>query len=110
MDFPRIEYLKVENYRSLKNFELKDLTPLTVFLGPAECGKSTILDVFAFLCESFQDGLRPTWEKRGQFKEFRTHGSEEPILFEFRFRENNDAPVTTYHLKISEQGDGPNVD
>jgi hypothetical protein len=31
---PRIEYLRVENYRALRNVELKDLTPLTVLLGP----------------------------------------------------------------------------
>jgi AAA15 family ATPase/GTPase len=31
---PRIEYLKVKNYRALADLELKDLTPLTVFLGP----------------------------------------------------------------------------
>ena len=30
----RIEYLRVENYRALKAVELKDLTPLTVLLGP----------------------------------------------------------------------------
>ena len=31
---PRIEYLKVQNYRALHNLELKNITPLTTFLGP----------------------------------------------------------------------------
>ena len=30
----RIQYLHVENYRALKNVTLKDITPLTVLLGP----------------------------------------------------------------------------
>lgn len=36
---PRIEYLKVQNYRALQNLELKNITPLTVFLGPNGSGK-----------------------------------------------------------------------
>jgi len=31
---PRIESLKVENYRALRDVEFKDLTPMTVLLGP----------------------------------------------------------------------------
>jgi len=31
---PRIEYLKVQNYRALHNLELKNITPLTTFLDP----------------------------------------------------------------------------
>jgi AAA15 family ATPase/GTPase len=54
----RIEYLRVENYRVLKEVELKDLTPLTVLLGPNGSGKSTLFDVFSFLSECFQYGLR----------------------------------------------------
>ena len=38
-NIPRIEYLKVQNYRALHNLELKNLTPLTVFLGPNGSGK-----------------------------------------------------------------------
>ncbi len=65
MDIPRIEYLKVQNYRALRDLELKDITPLTVFVGPNGSGKSTIFDVFAFLSESFTSGLRKAWDKRG---------------------------------------------
>ena len=31
---PRIERLKVQNFRALRDIEFKDLTPLTVLLGP----------------------------------------------------------------------------
>ena len=48
---PRIESLRVKNYRSLRDVQLRKITPLSVFLGPNGSGKSTLLDVFAFLSE-----------------------------------------------------------
>jgi predicted ATPase len=84
---PRIEYLKVWNYRSLRELELKNLTPLTVFLGPNGSGKSTIFDVFAFLSECFSSGLRKAWDRRGRFKELRSRGGDGPVAFEVKYRE-----------------------
>jgi predicted ATPase len=106
---PRIEYLKICNYRAIKDLELKDITPLTVFLGPNGSGKSTIFDVFAFLSECFQFGLRRAWDKRGRFKELRTRGIEEPIVIELKYREKSKSPVITYHLAIDENAKGPYV-
>ncbi|MGD1704763.1 hypothetical protein ACP6PM_33980 [Dapis sp. BLCC M229] len=40
---PRIEYLRVQNYRDMRDLELKKITPLTVFLGSNGSGKSTIM-------------------------------------------------------------------
>lgn len=106
---PRIEYLRVQNYRALRDLELKDITPLTVFLGPNSSGKSTIFDVFAFLAECFQLGLRRAWDKRGRFRELRTRGIEDPIVIEFKYREQPGSPVITYHLSITENTRGPYV-
>lgn len=108
-DRPRIEYLRVQNYRALRDIELKALTPLTVFLGPNGSGKSTIFDVFAFLSESFGAGLRKAWDRRGRFKELRTRGVEGPITFEVKYREKRESPLTTYHLEIQEDLKGPYV-
>ncbi len=109
MDIPRIEYLKVQNYRALRDLELKDITPLTVFVGPNGSGKSTIFDVFAFLSESFTSGLRKAWDKRGRFRELRTRGVKGPITFELKYRENPESPLITYHLSIDEDLTGPFV-
>ncbi len=106
---PRIEYLKICNYRAIKELELKGITPLTVFLGPNGSGKSTIFDVFAFLSECFQFGLRRAWDKRGRFRELRTRGVEEPIVIELKYREKSQSPVITYHLAIDENSKGPYV-
>jgi predicted ATPase len=106
---PRIEYLRVQNYRALRDLELKDIKPLTVFLGPNGSGKSTIFDVFAFLSECFQSGLRRAWDKRGRFRELRTRGVTEPIVIELKYRENPDSPIITYHLAIDEDLKGPYI-
>lgn len=109
MDIPRIEYLRVQNYRALRDLELKEITPLTVFVGPNGSGKSTIFDVFAFLSESFSSGLRKAWDKRGRFRELRTRGSKGPITFEIKYREKIESPLITYHLSIDEDLTGPFV-
>jgi predicted ATPase len=104
---PRIEYLKIVNYRALQNLELKKITPLTVFLGPNGSGKSTLFDVFAFLSECFSLGLRKAWDKRGRFKELRSRGSNGPIIIELKYRENMKMNVITYHISINENDQGP---
>jgi len=106
---PRIEYLRVKNYRALHDLELKGITPFTVFLGPNGSGKSTIFDVFAFLSECFSANLRKAWEKRSRFKELRTRGSKGPIEIELKYRESKDSRLITYHLSINEGISGPFV-
>jgi len=105
----RITYLRVKNYRALRDLELKNVTPLTVFLGPNGSGKSTVFDVFAFLSECFSSGLRKAWDKRGRFKELRTRGADGPIVIELKYREQPESRLITYHLAIDEGPKGPFV-
>lgn len=105
----RIEYLRVENYRALQGVELKDITPLTVLLGPNGSGKSTVFDVFNFLSECFQFGLRHAWDRRGRAKELRTRGQDGPVTLEIKYREKPGQPIITYHLAIDEGPKGPSV-
>ena len=105
----RIEYLRVENYRALRRVELEGLKPLTVLLGPNGSGKSTIFDVFNFLSECFQFGLRQAWDRRGRGKEVRTRGQQGPVVIELKYRERPKEPIITYHLAIDEGKKGPVV-
>ena len=106
---PRVEQLSVENYRALRQVELKKITPLTVLIGPNGSGKSTLFDVFSFLSECFQQGLRAAWDRRGRAKELRSRGATGPIIFELKYRERPQQPLITYHLAIDEGARGPIV-
>ena len=98
----RIEYLRVQNFRALQDVELKAVTPLTVLLGPNGSGKSTVFDVFAFLAECFESGLRRAWDRRGRARELKTRGSEGPVTIEIKYREKPRTPLITYHLAVDE--------
>lgn len=104
----RIEYLKVQNFRALREVEFKDLTPFTVLLGPNGSGKSTVFDVFAFLAECFELGLRRAWDKRGRAKELKTRGGDGPVTIEIKYREPG-FPLITYHLAVDERAGSPIV-
>jgi predicted ATPase len=106
----RIEQLRVENYRALKNIEIKGITAMTILLGPNGSGKSTIFDVFNFLSECFQFGLRHAWDRRGRGKELKTRGQSGPVVIELKYRERPGQPVITYHLAIDEGPRGAFVD
>jgi predicted ATPase len=104
----RIEYLRVENYRALKHVEFKNLTPMTVLLGPNGSGKSTVFDVFAFLSECFESGLRRAWDRRGRAKELKTRGCDGPVVIEIKYKEPG-FPIITYHLAVDERKGSPIV-
>jgi predicted ATPase len=106
---PRIECLRIKNYRALRDVTLERITPLTVLLGPNGSGKSTVFDVFAFLSECFSDGLRKAWDRRGRFRELRSRDQDGPIVIELQYRERPGTPLITYHLEIEEQAKGPVV-
>ena len=103
---PRIEYLKVENFRALKDVEIADLTPLTVLIGPNSSGKSTVLDVFAFLAECFKDGLKKAWNRRGGARELGTRDATGPVVIELKYRERAKAPLIVYRLEVNEETGG----
>ena len=108
---PRIEYLRVQNYRALKDVELKEITPLMVLLGPNGSGKSTVFDVFNFLAECFQFGLRHAWDRRGRAKELKTRGQEGPVVIDIKYRESQrpKTPLITFHLALDEEHGKPVV-
>lgn len=106
---PRIEYLKVQNFRALRDAEFKDLTPITVLVGPNGSGKSTVFDVFAFLAECFEVGLRRAWDRRGRARELKTRGAGGPVEIEIKYRERLGTPLITYHLAVDERAGAPVV-
>lgn len=72
---PRLTYLRIKNYRALRDVEFRDLTPLTVLIGPNGSGKSTVLDALDFLAEAVRGNLVGAWEERNGLAGIRTRGS-----------------------------------
>ena len=109
IDVPRIESLKVRNFRVLKDVKMERMTPLTVLLGPNGSGKSTLFDVFAFLSDCFENGLRHAWDRRGRGGEIKTRDSEGPVVVELKYRERPDMPLVAYRLEVDENDGAPVV-
>ena len=105
----RLESLRVQNYRVLRDVHFANLQPLTVLLGANGSGKSTLFDVFAFLSECYSLGVRSAWEKRNRFAQLRSRGADGPIRIEIRYREAARGRVLTYTLAIDEEANVPAV-
>ncbi len=100
---PRLTYLRIKNYRALRDVEFRDLTPLTVLIGPNGSGKSTVLDALDFLAEAVRGNLQAAWEKRDRFRGMRTRGSEGSIEFEVEITTDLLSFPIQYKLIISEK-------
>lgn len=107
---PRVERVKIGNFRALRRVEFQELAPLSVLLGPNGSGKSTFFDVFAFLADCFTEGLRRAVDKRGVgLKDLRSRDSQGSVCLEIAYREGyqlgqSKPPRITYHLEIDGAG------
>ncbi len=106
---PRIEGLRIENYRALRDVDLHDLTPLTVLIGPNGSGKSTVFDALGFLSDCFRIGLRDAWQERGGAREIKTRGQYGPVTISLTYRERPGAEPFMYVLLIDEKNGNPVV-
>ncbi|AYY13547.1 ATPase [Actinobacteria bacterium YIM 96077] len=108
----RINQLRIQNYRTLRDVTFKELAPLTVLCGPNGSGKSTVFDVFAFLYDAFTSGLRASWDRRNRISEIRSRGSTGPVTFELKYRASisgGNPRLVTYRLAVDERAGVPVV-
>ncbi|WP_162550216.1 AAA family ATPase [Hymenobacter nivis] len=99
---PRLTYLRIKNYRALRDVEFRDLTPLSVFIGPNGSGKSTVLKALAFLAEAVSGNLEKAWESEDRFKGMLTRGINDDIVFELEFQELLTKKTIFYSLIVRE--------
>ena len=99
---PRLTYLRIKNYRALRDVEFRDLTPLTVLIGPNGSGKSTVLDALDFLAEAVSGNMVQAWATRNRFAGMRTRGTKGGILFELEAKLSLHGARFRYYLEIDE--------
>ncbi|MDA8001776.1 MAG: AAA family ATPase [Alphaproteobacteria bacterium] len=104
----KIESIKIKNFRTLYDVELKGIPPLAVFVGRNGSGKSTLFDVFAFLKDALRNNVTVALQKLGGYKQVasRGHGGQ-PIVLEIKFRASD--MDGRYILEISNGENGPVV-
>ena len=61
----QIESIAVKNYRCLRDSALNDLSRLTVLVGANGSGKSSLIDVFAFLKDALTENVSSAAARRG---------------------------------------------
>ena len=93
--FSRFVYVDDET-----SMELRDLTPVTLFTGTSGTGKSTVIDVFAFISDCFRHGVELACLKRGGFDAIYSQGSKGSLSFGFQYQQNGETEVATYAVSI----------
>lgn len=105
----RIEGLRIQNYKALRDVRIDDIPKLSVFLGANGSGKSTLFDVFTFLKDCLIHNVRHALSRRGGYQEVVSRGQNGPIRVEIRFRIEGKSPIVTYILEIGLDGGRPIV-
>jgi len=107
----RIEGIRIQNYRSLrdvslgKTFENQHNNPLphlVTIIGPNGSGKSSLMDAFGFIGDCLAEGVEEACDKshRGGFERLRTKGQTGPIQFEIYYRQDKNSRPISYSLSI----------
>jgi Predicted ATPase len=100
-----IEYVRLQNFKSFQNAEIRDLPGMCVFVGANGVGKTTLFDAFGFLKDSLQNNVRQALAKRGGFREVVSRGQSGPIEIEIKFREDG-GPLATYMVQVDLDHEG----
>jgi predicted ATPase len=102
----KIESIRLKNFKAFKAAEFTNLPRFCVFVGANGTGKSTIFSVFGFLRDAMTSNVNTALAKLGGsrgFQEVCSRNSKGPIEIELKFRDNPEAPLTTYFLQINEK-------
>ena len=114
---PKIEGIRIRNYRVLKDITLgklwntqqsDPLTPMTAVIGKNGVGKSSLFDAFGFLADCLKLGVEEACDARGRggFERIRSQGAEAPIAFEVYYREDTRSRPITYEFAIDTDDSG----
>lgn len=97
----KLEAVKIENYKALREASADDLTSLAAFVGTNGAGKSSLFDALVFLHDCLSRGVAEAASMRGGFREIVSRGSCGPIAITIKFRGSKKEPVLTYRVELS---------
>ena len=85
-----IETLRIKNFKSFRQAEMKNLPRFCVVVGANGSGKSNLFDVFGFLKDCLTFNVKQALQARGGFREVLSRGVDETesIELEIKFRMN----------------------
>lgn len=110
----KIENIRLKNFKSFKDVEIKDIPDFCVVVGANGSGKSTLFDVFGFLKDALTNNVQMALSKRGGFGEVCTRTATGAIEVEIKFRFKRDRrtrpQLATYLLAINEADGMPVVE
>ncbi len=101
----KIEYLRLKNFKTFRNVEMKEIPRFCVVVGANGSGKSTLFHVFGFLKEALRSNIHAALVKLGGsrgIQEVRSRNTTGDIEIELKFRERKESPLVTYFLAIGE--------
>ena len=101
----KIEYLRLKNFKALRDAEMKDMPHFCVLVGANGSGKSTLFQVFAFLKEALRSNINVALARLGGsrgLREVRSRESDGNLEIEIKFRAAENSPLVTYLLAIGE--------
>ena len=111
-----IEQIHIQNFKALKNVELRNLPSLAVFVGRNGTGKTTLFRVFSFLKNCLASNVRVALQNEGGFNGFkevitRDTDTLDSIIIELKFRLSiaERKRLVTYRLEIGLEEGGPMV-
>lgn len=99
---PRIERLRVSNFRSIGEEQVLDLSPLTVIVGANGAGKSNLADVFSFVRDSLVLGLPAAIAGRGGIEAVRRRGTGQPNVLRISLEVQLSTGPATYELVVGD--------
>ena len=97
--------MRFKNWRSLKDVEIDNLTPITVFIGANSSGKTNIIDALSFLRRMLRENVPDsTYFQVNREAQIRTLGvpEDEPVEIGITFQSEVSKMNPTYTLGISE--------
>lgn len=96
----KIEHIGLRNYGVFREAKLSRLPAMTIIIGAAGTGKSTLFDVFSFLKDSLAGDVASAVARRGGFRELASRDQAGPVSITIRFRESGGS-LASYILKVA---------